>query len=57
MQRKYGLAILCDQNCGVQTDRKVKTEGPQIMYIDIRYLTTVINDQWRSKKSSNVAPK
>ena len=53
MQPKYGFKSLCDQNCGVQsvnshahrhTDRKVKTEGPKIMYIYICYLLTVIID-------------
>ena len=51
MHLKYGLIILCDQNCGVQsmnkqTDKQtdrwkgriVNTEGPKIMYIDIRYI-------------------
>ena len=50
MQSKYGFARLSDENCGVQsmnkqtdtqTDRK-ETQGPKIMYIDIRYLHTVI---------------
>ena len=49
---KFGLTSLCDQNCGVQSvnrhsdrqthNRKVKTEGHKIMYIDIRYLLTLI---------------
>ena len=65
MQPKYGLAILWDQNCGVQrligsdtqtdnldtktdrqidrqTDQKVKTERPKIMYINMRYLPSAI---------------
>ena len=58
------LSRLCDQNCGVQclnrqtdgrTDRKVKTEGPKIIFIESRLrLTLIIGGPTTPKKGDHV---
>ena len=52
MKPKYVLACLCDQICGVQrvnrhTDRKVKTEGSEVMYTNL--LSSNVFFYWRYK--------
>ena len=51
---KYGSTSLCDQICGLQkvdrlthasrTDKKVKTEGPEILLNNIFYFKNVVID-------------